>query len=222
MVHYQNTYTPGMPGQTLDGRPLSQLDWSTEITPGPENQARPASDTGMGGMTAAPADLSGGMSGSMNGGMPGMAGDMMGGASGGMAGASGGMMARNGQMFPMNGETPMQSEALNMRRTGLPDEVIQAPTTVDEAYRGSLKVMLARYIGSYVVATFLVGTQGTVSWEGTLFDVGNDFVTIYQRPRDRYIVSDIYSLKYIEFYDTRRRELCETLIQQNGWGNNNG
>lgn len=47
MVHYQNTYTPGMPGQTLDGRPLSQLDWSTEITPGPENQARPASDTGM-------------------------------------------------------------------------------------------------------------------------------------------------------------------------------
>lgn len=173
-------------------------------------------------MTAAPADLSGGMSGSMNGGMPGMAGDMMGGAPGGMAGASGGMMARNGQMFPMNGETPMQSEALNMRRTGLPDEVIQAPTTVDEAYRGSLKVMLARYIGSYVVATFLVGTQGTVSWEGTLFDVGNDFVTIYQRPRDRYIVSDIYSLKYIEFYDTRRRELCETLIQQNGWGNNNG
>ena len=39
--------------------------------------------------------------------------------------------------------------------------------------------MLARNEGSYVVATFLVGTQGTVSWEGILYDVGNDFITIY-------------------------------------------
>lgn len=216
MVHFQNTYTPAMPGQTINGRPLSQQDWSTEITPGPENQARPASDTGMGGMTTAPGELASGMSGGMNG-MPGGMGEVTGGmgeASNGMMGMSGGMMAPGGQMFQNNGD-------LNMRRTGLPDEVIQAPTTVDEAYRGSLKAMLARYIGSYVVATFLLGTQGTVSWEGTLFDVGNDFVTIYQRPRDRYIVSDIYSLKYIEFYDTRRRELCEALIQQNGWQNNN-
>lgn len=216
MVHYQNTYTSAMPGQTINGRPLSQLDWSTEITPGPENQTRPASDTGMGGMTTVPGELASGMSGGMNG-MSGSMGGMTGGmgeTSGGMMGMSGGMMAPGGQMFQNNGD-------LNMRRTGLPDEVIQSPTTVDEAYRGSLKAMLARYIGSYVVATFLVGTQGTVSWEGTLFDVGNDFVTIYQRPRDRYIVCDIYSLKYIEFYDTRRRELCEALIQQNGWQNNN-
>lgn len=77
--------------------------------------------------------------------------------------------------------------------------------------------MLNRYIGAYVVATFLVGTQGTVSWEGVLFDVGNDFVTIYQEARDRYIVTDIYSLRYIEFYDTRRREMCEVLLRNQGW-----
>lgn len=201
MVHYQNhTYTPGMSGQTMDGRPLSQLDWSAEITPGPENQTRPASDTGMGGMA-------GGMDTAAE-----MPTEMM--------GPSGGMMAQGRQMFPMNGEAPAQNGDLTMRRTGLPDEVIEAPTTVDEAYRGSLKAMLNRYIGSYVVATFLLGTQGTISWEGTLFDVGNDFVTIYQEPRDRYIVSDIYSLKYIEFYDTKRRELCEALLRQNGWRNN--
>lgn len=211
MVHYPNTYTPGMPGQTMNGqtmsgRPLSRMDWSAEITPGPENQTRPASDTGMGGMAGMPGDM-GGTSRSMTGEM--------------MGGAPGGTMEPGRQMFPQNGNMAVQSEALNMQRTGLPDEVIEAPTTVDEAYRGSLKAMLARYIGSYVVATFLVGAQGTVSWEGTLFDVGNDFVTIYQQPRDRYIVSDIYSLKYIEFYDTRRRELCEALIQQNGWQGNN-
>lgn len=204
MVHFPNTYAPGRAGQTMDGRPLSQLDWSAEITPGPENQTRPASDTGMGGMVSMPGDMSSGMAGTP----------------GSMGGMSGGMVAQNRQMFQQNGDMSMQNGDLNMRRTGLPDEVIEAPTTVDEAYRGSLKAMLNRYVGSYVVATFLIGTQGTVSWEGTLFDVGNDFVTIYQEPRDRYIVSDIYSLKYIEFYDTKRRELCEALIRQNGWGNN--
>lgn len=200
MVHFQNTYTPAMPGQTINGRPLSQLDWSAEITPGPENPARPASDTGMGGMAGMPGDLSAGMTG-------------MNGMNGGMMGLSGGMTAAGSQMLQNGGELDM--------KTGLPDEVIQAPTTVDEAYRGSLKAMLARNVGNYVVATFLVGTTGTVAWEGVLYDVGNDFVTIYQPARERYIVIDIYSLKYIEFYDTRRRAMCEELMRQNGWQSNN-
>ena len=67
------------------------------------------------------------------------------------------------------------------------------------------------------MATFLIGTQGTVTWEGVLYEVGNDFVTIYQEGRDRYIVCDIYSLKYMEFYDTRRRELCDAMLQQRPW-----
>ena len=100
-------------------------------------------------------------------------------------------------------------------RNHLPSEVINSPISVEEAYRGSLKAMLAKYIGTYVVASFLVGTQNTVSWEGILYDVGNDYVTIYQAGRDRYIVSDIYSLKFIEFYDTRRREMCDRIMQSN-------
>jgi len=119
------------------------------------------------------------------------------------------------EMAGTGGGTEMMP-APYMARTGLPDEVIEAPLTVEEAYRGSMKAMLARNVGNYVVATFLVGTSGTVSWEGILYDVGNDFITIYQEPRDRYIVTDIYSLKYIEFYDTRRRELCERLMREQG------
>jgi hypothetical protein len=103
----------------------------------------------------------------------------------------------------------------------LPSEVIESPTTTDEAYRGSMKSMLGRNIGNYIVATFLIGTQGTISWEGVLYEVGNDYIIIYQQSRDRYIVGDIYSLKYVEFYDTRRREMCETILQQNGWKDNN-
>jgi len=99
----------------------------------------------------------------------------------------------------------------------LPADVVESPTSVQEAYLGSLKAMLNRNKGNYIVATFLVGTQNTVSWEGILYDVGNDYVTIYQEGRDRYIVSDIYSLRYMEFYDVRRRELCDRLIAGQNW-----
>lgn len=102
-------------------------------------------------------------------------------------------------------------------KNNLPQEVLESPTTVQEAYKGSLRAMLARNVGNYIVATFLVGTQSTVSFEGVLYDVGNDYMTIYQSGRDRYIVSDIYSLKYLEFYDTQRRAVCDALLRENGW-----
>ena len=111
----------------------------------------------------------------------------------------GAFVSRNGQMTSING--------LEMQNN-VPSEVITSPTTVNEAY--------IRNKGNYIVATFLIGVQNTVSWEGILYDVGNDYVTIYQEPRDRYIVCDIYSLKYMEFYDIRRRELCNQLLSQQG------
>ena len=49
-----------------------------------------------------------------------------------------------------------------------------------------------------------------------LYDVGNDYMTIYQEGRDRYIVSDIYSLKFIEFYDTRCQDICDQVLRS-GW-----
>ena len=101
----------------------------------------------------------------------------------------------------LSGASIMEDSSRMDLRNHLPSEVINSPISTEEAYRGSLKAMLAKYVGTYVVASFLVGTQNTVSWEGILYDVGNDYVTIYQAGRDRYIVSDIYSLKFIEFYD---------------------
>ena len=116
------------------------------------------------------------------------------------------------------GRAPMGTLDL---RNGLPSEVITDPISVEEAYRGSLKAMLQKYVGNYVVATFLVGTQNTTSWEGILYDVGNDYMTIYQEGRDRYIVSDISSLKFIEFYDTRCRDICDEVLRS-GWMPNQG
>ena len=116
------------------------------------------------------------------------------------------------------GRAPMGTLDL---RNGLPSEVITDPVSVEEAYQGSLKAMLQKYVGNYVVATFLVGTQNTTSWEGVLYDVGNDYMTIYQEGRDRYIVSDIYALKFIEFYDTRCRDICDEVLRS-GWTPNQG
>ena len=115
-----------------------------------------------------------------------------------------------------NGQGTMPGRQLNMQNN-LPDDVIESPMSNAEVYAGSTKAMLRRNLGNYVVATFLVGTQNTVSWEGVLYDVGNDYVTIYQPGRDRYIVNDIYSLKYTEFYDVRRRRLCDQLMAEQGW-----
>ncbi len=126
------------------------------------------------------------------------------------------MMGTGRPMAGRSAGTPLPEDGTGTDfRNHLPSEVINSPISVEEAYRGSLKAMLAKYIGTYVVASFLVGTQSTVSWEGVLYDVGNDYVTIYQAGRDRYIVSDIYSLKFIEFYDTRRRELSDRIMESN-------
>lgn len=98
--------------------------------------------------------------------------------------------------------------------THQPIEVIESPASMNEAFLGSMKSMLLRNRGSFVTATFLIGTQGTTTWEGILHDVGNDHVVIFQPGRQRYIACDLYALKYIEFYDTRERDACRQLLQQ--------
>ena len=115
---------------------------------------------------------------------------------------------------------PLNSSGLNMQNH-LSSEVVDSPTTLAESYKGSMNAMLSQNIGNYVVVTFLVGTQGLVNWEGILYEVGNNYLTIYQESRDRYIVADIYSVKFVEFYDTQRRKLCDSLIQQN-WQESQG
>ena len=100
--------------------------------------------------------------------------------------------------------------------THQPIEVIESPTSMNEAFLGSLKSMLLRNRGNFVTATFLVGTQGTTNWEGILHDVGNDYIVIFQPARQRYIACDIYALKYIEFYDTRQREMCQQILRESG------
>lgn len=212
----QNGYVPAVSAVTMNG---NNRDWSGEITP--PARMRSALDTGYGGMSEN--EMSGmemqnnGMNRMQSNGMGNMQNTGMNGMQSGMGGMQNGSIgnmqnnARNG----MQSRT-RQDGTLDMQNN-LPEDVIESPITNAEVYAGSTKAMLRRNLGNYVVATFLVGTQNTVSWEGILYDVGNDYVTIYQPGRDRYIVNDIYSLRYTEFYDVRRRQLCDQLMRDQGW-----
>ena len=127
----------------------------------------------------------------------------------------------SGPWTPMDTRFPQNRAGNGLQmQNNLSPEVIEFPANLNEAYLGSLKATLLRNRGNFIVATFLIGTQNTVSWEGILYEVGIDYVTIYQPGRDRYVVIDMYSLKYMEFYDTRRREMCDRLLEEQGYGNN--
>lgn len=88
---------------------------------------------------------------------------------------------------------------------GEPERIIADPQNADEAYRASLNATLSRNIGYYVICEFLIGTSNLVVRDGTIYSVGNNFITLYQAEEDRYVVCDIYSLKFITFYDSRTR-----------------
>ena len=201
----QQGYVPAVNAMNGNNR-----DWAGEITP--PNRMGGGPDMGY---------AEDGMSGAemRNGGMNNMGSSMNGMGSNMMNSMGGSMTGRDRMRTPGGSGMQMrdrQDAVLDMQNN-LPDDVIESPASNAEVYAGSTKAMLRRNLGNYVVATFLVGTQNTVSWEGILYDVGNDYVTIYQPGRDRYIVNDIYSLRYTEFYDVRRRQLCDRLMREQGW-----
>ena len=65
----------------------------------------------------------------------------------------------------------------------------------------TLSGILASSLGSYVICEFLIGTTLLERREGILYQSGVNFFTLYQREEDRYLVCDLYSLKFIYFYD---------------------
>ncbi len=138
-----------------------------------------------------------------NGVMSNMNGDMGNGMANGMMNTG---MMNTGMMSGMgNGTAAMQSrqnDGLHMDSM-LSVDMLDGPTSSGEMLRASLKGLLMRNIGFYVVVSFLVGTAEPVVWEGILHSVGTDYILLYQPDLDRYISGDIYSLKFVEFHNTR-------------------
>lgn len=84
---------------------------------------------------------------------------------------------------------------------GLSEQIIGNPISVEEAYLGSMQAMLAREIGAYIGAVFIVGTGQMLRVEGRLTEVGNNYIVVYQQPRQMYVSCDLNSLRFVELFE---------------------
>ncbi|MBR2132509.1 MAG: hypothetical protein IJ955_08280 [Oscillospiraceae bacterium] len=87
-------------------------------------------------------------------------------------------------------------------------ETTHTPINSRDAYQASLRSLLARNVGYFIVATFLTGTQRMVTWQGILHTVGSDYLVIYQPDYERYISCDFYALKFVQFHNTQSTPYC--------------
>lgn len=87
-------------------------------------------------------------------------------------------------------------------------ETTHNPSNNSEAYQASLRSLLARNVGFFVVVTFLTGTQRMVTWQGILHTVGSDYIVIYQPDYERYISCDFYAIKFVQFHNTKSTPYC--------------
>ncbi|MBC8536409.1 hypothetical protein [Feifania hominis] len=85
------------------------------------------------------------------------------------------------------------------------EAVLANPQTNEEVVGGSIQGVLSDNIGYYVVIQFLIGTNTLVAREGVLYAVGINYVTLYDPLADNYTVCDMYSIKFVTFYDSRTR-----------------
>lgn len=89
---------------------------------------------------------------------------------------------------------------------GLTEEQMETPQNAEQYYLDSLSAILRSNIGQPVSCEFLIGTNTIVRREGFLYSSGVNYMTLYQPNENRYMVCDIYSLKFISFYDLQGRQ----------------
>ena len=66
-------------------------------------------------------------------------------------------------------------------------------------FQGSLQQILQENIGNYVIVDFLIGTGNLDSRQGVLYDVASQFLVLFDDINLRYVVCDIFSVKFVTF-----------------------
>lgn len=119
---------------------------------------------------------------------------------------------------PLGGVSSAQAQSQRMKN---PVDMAgtHMPAGAEEAYQASLRSLLNRNVGYFVVMTFLVGPNQPVTWQGILHTVGSDYVVLYQPDYERYISGDLYSLKFVQFHNVKGVPYCAA--SQNWQGHTN-
>lgn len=72
-------------------------------------------------------------------------------------------------------------------------------SVAEQILHSSWKSLMARNVGRSVIVSFLIGTQNTIVTHGILYEVGNDYIALYQPDERSYISADLYSIRFMEF-----------------------
>lgn len=68
-----------------------------------------------------------------------------------------------------------------------------------ETFQGSMQQVLSDNLGSYVIVEFLIGTGQLSIKQGVLYYVGTQFLVLLDEIEARYIVCDIFAVKFVTF-----------------------
>ena len=74
-----------------------------------------------------------------------------------------------------------------------------------DAYQGSIQQILKDNVGQYVDVEFLIGNSNLTTRSGILYAVGVSYIVLYDRKNDRYLICDLYSIKFVTIYNPDRR-----------------
>ncbi len=66
-------------------------------------------------------------------------------------------------------------------------------------FQGSMQQVLQENVGNYVIVEFLIGTGSLISRQGVLYNVSTQFLVLYDEFESRYVVCDIFSVKFVTF-----------------------
>jgi len=67
------------------------------------------------------------------------------------------------------------------------------------SFQGSMQQVLQENIGNYVIVEFLIGTSSLITRQGILYNVASQFLVLYDEFESRYVVCDIFSVKFVTF-----------------------
>lgn len=67
------------------------------------------------------------------------------------------------------------------------------------SFQGSMQQVLQENVGKYVIVEFLIGTGNIISRQGLLYYVASQFLVLYDEIESRYVVCDIFSVKFVTF-----------------------
>lgn len=79
--------------------------------------------------------------------------------------------------------------------------------------QGSMQQILSENLGKFVIADFLVGVGTMVRRVGILYSVAQGYVTLYLSQYQAFEVCDVYSLKFVTFFQPGSEPSIDELNQ---------